>query len=119
MDDMWICTGQWRVVDRPEYALIVDDWHNESAGDAQMTFLHCDVHIWAPSVLKDIQRDVKLLRACVRGPIYATGTITNNKWVRFVKLFGFEHLIDYGNGRKMFILKDDNGQLCYEHPTTV
>lgn len=111
MDDMWTRAGQWRVVDRPEYALTVEDWRN---GIAQMTFLHCDVHIWAPSVLKSIQRDVQLLRECVRGPIYASGPNTDKKWVRFVKLFGFEHLS--GEDRKIFILKDNHGRLSDEHP---
>lgn len=113
VSEYWTLANKWLAVDKPEYNLIVEDWRSD---EAQMTFLHCSVHIWAPSVLKMIKADVALLRERVRGPIYATGPITDDKWMRFVKLFGFEHLIDYGDDRKIFILKDNHGQLRNEYP---
>lgn len=106
--EYWTRVHQWRVVDNQDYNLDVEDWRSD---DAQMTFLHCSVTIWAPSVLKRIKTDVALLRETVRGPIYATSNTSDDKWMRFVKLFGFEHLLDYGDDRKIFILRDNHGRL--------
>lgn len=112
---MWTLAGEWRVVSRPEYVIDVEDWRN---AEAQMTFVHSHVRVWAPSVLKRIKSDFKLLRETVRGHMYATSSNPDAKWVKFVKLFGFEHLLNYDDGdirKTIYILRDNYGLIRNEH----
>lgn len=110
MNDDWVLANSWRVLDRPEYTFDIEEWRN---GASQMVFIHFSILTWTKSVLKRALAEFAQFRALTDAPLYATSDTSDEKWQRFVSLFGFTHLIDAEDGRKIFISRNskNNGQL--------
>jgi hypothetical protein len=106
----WSSTNTWRVIDRPEYTFDVEELRN---GDAQMIFIHLDVHVWKKSVLKRLLTEFKAFRSVTDVPLFVSSPDSDAKWVHFISLFGFKYLLDMAAGRKLYVSHKDNnnGQL--------
>jgi hypothetical protein len=105
----WQKVGEWTPIDSPEYLFEVEEYRN---GDKQMVFIHLHIWKWTISVLKRIRRDFNLFRQCVPCPIYTCGTADDDKFERFVSLFGWKPLTTIpctdGKTRRLFIHINDN-----------
>jgi hypothetical protein len=105
-DDNWTRTHLSTVIDRPEYKLEVEELRN---GEASMVFVHLSVHEWSRASLKRMLEEFALLRELIDVPLFAMSHNSDEKWQRFVSLFGFKHLCDVDDHRKIFIsIKDNN-----------
>lgn len=59
-----------------------------------MTFIHLDVYDWSLSTLKRLKEVWPSLRRRLPPIVFAQGDITDKKWVKCVRQFGFEPLLD-------------------------
>lgn len=80
------------VRDTPAYQCELDVYERAS-GD---TFLlaHIVMLRWTPSAFKQLMREWKLFRQCVRAPIFACPKEHDARWVKFVTALGFEYLTE-------------------------
>jgi hypothetical protein len=84
------------VVRRPEYVLYLEQ------ADHDLTFAHCDVYTWSPSVCRKLLADWETLKGLHGGPIRALHTPGDRKHLKFLTLLGFTRVILY---------RDDAGRL--------
>lgn len=98
--DVWRSANQWRVLDHPEYTFDVEELRSD---DKQMIFVHLEVREPTKVVLKKMLHEFQIFRDVVDVPLYASSPNSNKTWQRFVSLFGFKHLIDGPDGRKIFV----------------
>jgi hypothetical protein len=61
---------------------------------AQIMLAHIRVHHWTKEVAKQIFREWKLFRECVKCPLYAVPEADDGKWAKFVTALGFKPLKD-------------------------
>jgi hypothetical protein len=92
-------------VNRPEYRWELDEYRNDA--DEQMMFAHLTVFKLTPSLIKQMLATWRLFREHVQCPLFAIGEVDDDKWSRFVSLFGFKFLMEVvcenGQHRRMFI----------------
>lgn len=105
MTNAWTSQGETVGIDKPEYRFTIEEFR---CNEDQMVFMHLEVHKWSPSVAKEILRNWKLFRQCVRCPVFAYGGEGSvEKWVRFVSLLGFKFLTNIicenGEHRRLFV----------------
>jgi hypothetical protein len=75
------------VVRRPEYTLSLEQ------ANVDTTFLHCTIHVpWTGRVRKQFSADFKALMDLHGGPLHAIVDPENEKLMRFIRLFGGEHV---------------------------
>ena len=105
MSGVWSSVNRWTLIDRPENVWELEELRN--TGEAQMIFIHLNVRIWSKSVLKRLLAEFATLRSLIDVPIFATGPESQDeKFKRFVSLFGFKPLI---NGDfQIFVSYKDN-----------
>jgi len=95
-----------------EYTFALDEFRSDE--EHQMLFVHLVVKRWTSKTLREMLSVFEAFRACVTCPLYAIGKQDDDKWVKFVTLFGFKPLIDEviclnGESRRLFFhLKDNN-----------
>jgi hypothetical protein len=104
MSDTWAYCGSHTVYDKPEYFFDLEEWR---CGDRQMVFVHLLFHKWSPRVLRQALEDWRVFREHVACPLYAMGQDDDDKWAKFVSLFGFKFLADGlactdGRSRRIF-----------------
>lgn len=60
-----------------------------------MTFVHCEVKLWSPSVHKKLTEDWGLLKRLHGGTLFALHSPGDRKHEKFLNLFGFEFVYHY------------------------
>jgi hypothetical protein len=100
----WYSVNRWALLDHPSHLWELEELRN---GEAQMIFIHLNVRIWSKSVLRRLLAEFATLRSLIDVPIFATGPESQDeKFKRFVSLFGFKPLI---NGDfQIFVSYKDN-----------
>lgn len=74
-----------QVRETPDFCFEIEEFNNG------FCMAHIAVHRWGPSVLKQMLKDWRLLRSrFITCPLYATAPLQDEKWQRFVSLFGFK-----------------------------
>ena len=86
------------VVRQPEYEISIEQFD-------ELSFLHCRVVQWTPSVCRALRRDFDTFSNLHGGPFFVVGT-DDPKLPKFLRLFGFRpdgtcHDID-GTERPLF-----------------
>lgn len=90
MPDDWHSVREDIVLDHPEYQLSLEEYRR---GEDQMVFIHLYVwKDWSAKLLKRFMHEWKILRKHVTCPLYACADIDDDKWSKFVQLFGFKPL---------------------------
>lgn len=104
MTEGWKLVGEWKAIDCPEYLFEVEEYR---CGKDQMVFVHLHVWKWSKTVFKRLKKDFALFRECIPGPIFTAGTNDDDKFLRFVSLFGWTPLTVIpctdGKTRRLFI----------------
>jgi hypothetical protein len=59
-----------------------------------MTFVHIEVYSWSPSALKRLKHLWLSIRHSLPHIVFAQGDVTDAKWVKFVRQFGFEPVFE-------------------------
>jgi hypothetical protein len=93
------------VLDEPEYTA---SYHTADLGDGRvMTFAHLEVFYYSPSILKKLKREWDLFRKYEPCVMFALSDTDDEKWVRFISMFGFQYLRDVGctdgRTRRLFV----------------
>lgn len=106
MTDDWVLQDEVSVIDKSEYYFALEEYIRN--GTDHMVFIHLCVHIWSPSVYKEVFRNWKLFRQCVTCPLFAVAGVEDDaKWERFVERLGFKFLSEVicenGVPRRMYI----------------
>lgn len=106
----WHKEATWIVLDRPEYVFTLDEFKK---GDKQMLFVHLKVYKHTKEVLTQLLAEWRLFRKCVTCPVYCHGINDDEKFHRFVSLFGWKQLCKAkcpdGKERRIYIhLTADN-----------
>jgi hypothetical protein len=74
-----------------------------------MTFFHIDVYYFQASTLREMRTAWSKFRNRLPPVVYAQGDVTDLKWEKFVKQFGFEFCTDCvcsdGVSRRIFMNK--------------
>lgn len=74
-----------------------------------MTFVHIDVYYFQPSTIREMRAQWPSVRSRLPPVVYAQGDVTDLKWEKFVKQFGFEFCTDCvcsdGVSRRIFVNK--------------
>lgn len=72
-----------------------------------MTFVHIDVYYMSHKTLQHMMAEWPNVRSRLPPIVYAQGDVTDAKWAKFVKRFGFTYLTDClcsdGVSRRIFI----------------
>lgn len=71
------------VVQRPEYQILYEQYEN-------LTFVHCNVYKWTPSVKQKLIKDADVLVELHGGPIYTIHEPEDRKHFKFIELFDFK-----------------------------
>lgn len=101
----WARTGSYTAHETPEYSFELDEYRD---GDAhQMLFVHLHVKRWSPGMLREMLSVFAKFREAVSCPLYALNPDEDEKWEKFVGLFGFNFLRDMicenGEQRRLFL----------------
>jgi hypothetical protein len=85
----------------------LDEYRREPDG-AQLMLAHIRVHHWSKEVFKQIFKEWKVFRECVKCPLYAVPETADDKWAKFVTALGFKPLIseivcENGDKRPIYI----------------
>jgi hypothetical protein len=90
MTDDWIRIGETVAIENPEYELALEEYRR---GADQMVFIHLWVKKdWSLALLKRFKHEFSVLRQHVTCPLYACSEADDDKWSKFVTLFGFKPL---------------------------
>lgn len=73
----------------PDYIAQIDEYRS---GEDTFLLAHLGVKRWAPSVLKELDRDWQTFRKIVPAPLFATAERDDKKFHRFVARYGFRPL---------------------------
>lgn len=104
-DIHWELQEEVSVIDKAEYYFALEEYRR---GDDRMVFIHLCVHVWTPSVYKEVLRNWKMFRECVTCPLFAVAGVEDvAKWERFVTRLGFKFvsnvICENGAERRLFI----------------
>lgn len=77
------------VVRRADYVLSLEQVNKDH------TFIHCDVLRWSPVVKRQLLADWQVLKDLVGAPIFALHVVGDSKHHKFLRLFGFHHVLSY------------------------
>lgn len=104
-------TGPWEhvvshiVMNCPEYHWLLEEYRDPHG--RQMLFAHIRVFKFTPALLKRMRETYATFRKCVIAPLYTLGEVDDDKFEKFVALFGFKYLTDVvcvnGEKRRLFI----------------
>lgn len=104
MIDGWTLVSEQKLIDCPEYLFELEEYR---CGEKQMVFVHLHVWKWSKGLLKRLQDVFAKFRECVPGPIFTAGTHDDDKFLRFVSLFGWKPFTTIpctdGKTRRLFI----------------
>jgi hypothetical protein len=75
-----------------DYEFELDEYKRESG--EQLLLAHILINHWSHAVFKRIFRDWKVLRQCVRAPLFAVPKHNDEKWHKFVTALGFRPLME-------------------------
>jgi hypothetical protein len=125
MDD-WIRIGETIAIDNNEYELALEEFRR---GDDQMVFIHLWVKKdWSLALLKRFKYEFGVLRQHIKCPLYAMSEADDDKWSKFVTLFGFKPLsealctdgvsrrIYWHQGNDLFITKNNDAVVDESRP---
>jgi hypothetical protein len=104
-------TDDWKsirtdvVLDHPEYKASLEEFRDSSG--RQMVFVHLYVFApWTKALLQRFRSEWTLFRKHVTCPLFACADVDDEKWAKFVSLFGFKPLSEAictdGKRRRIF-----------------
>lgn len=93
MTPEWQRIAEYIVLDNPEYELALEEFRN---CPHQMVFIHLWVkQDWSLKLLKRFKHEFAVLRKHVTCPLFAGAIDDDDKWVKFIELFGFKPLTEF------------------------
>ena len=93
--------------DEPEFTFSVS--RVQLAPGQLMTFVHIDVFHWSPSTLRRLHTLWPSVRQTLPRIVYASGDVSDAKWVKFIKRFGFVPILED------CLCSDGNSRPIYAH----
>lgn len=93
-----------RALTQPHYWFEIDEYRR---GADQMLLAHLRFSKFRPTILRSALHDWAVFREYVAAPVFAYGEIDDEKFARFVRLFGFTQLntdvVWEGKSRRLFL----------------